>query len=113
LAPKVSGVSDDPEGAEVLLACRAAWESLPEPVRNRCHLVCLPMDDVDENAIIVNALQRHAAVVVQKSLFEGFGPTLTEAWWKSRPVLTIAVGGIRDQAGRARTRSGSSSVTDI
>jgi trehalose synthase len=97
VGPEVSGVSDDPEGAEVLLACRAAWESLREPVRNRCHLVCLPMDDVDENAIIVNALQRHAAVVVQKSLFEGFGLTVAEALWKSRPVLASAVGGIRDQ----------------
>lgn len=52
---------------------------------------------VDENAIIVNAVQRHAAVVVQKSLVEGFGLTVTEAMWKSRPVLASAVGGILDQ----------------
>ncbi len=97
VGPEVSGVSDDPEGAEVRLSCRAAWARLPEPVRNRCHLACLPMDDVDENAIMVNALQRHAAVVVQKSLFEGFGLTVAEALWKSRPVLASAVGGIRDQ----------------
>ena len=51
---------DDPEGAEVLSACRAAWAGLPDPVRKRCHLVSIPMDDIDENAIIVNALQRHA-----------------------------------------------------
>ena len=55
------------------------------------------MDDVDENAIIINALQRHAKVVVQKSLVEGFGLTVTEAMWKSRPVLASAVGGIQDQ----------------
>ena len=55
--PDVSGVSDDPEGAEVLAACRAAWAALPEPVRKRCHLACIPMDDADENAIIINALQ--------------------------------------------------------
>ena len=55
------------------------------------------MDDIDENAIIVNALQRHATVVVQKSLVEGFGLTVTEAMWKSRPVLASAVGGIQDQ----------------
>jgi trehalose synthase len=55
------------------------------------------MDDVDENATIVNAVQRHAAVVVQKSLVEGFGLTVTEAMWKSRPVLASAVGGIQDQ----------------
>lgn len=97
VGPEVSGVSDDPEGAQVLLDCRAAWARLPEPVRRRCHLACLPMDDVDENAIIVNAVQRHAAVVVQKSLFEGFGLTVAEALWKSRPVLASAVGGIQDQ----------------
>ena len=46
---------------------------------------------------MVNALQRHAAVVVQKSLREGFGLTVTEAMWKARPVIASAVGGIRDQ----------------
>jgi trehalose synthase len=95
--PDVSGVSDDPEGAEVLTACRAAWQRLPDGVRERCHLASIPMDDIDENAVIINALQRHAAVVVQKSLVEGFGLTVTEAMWKSRPVLASAVGGIQDQ----------------
>ncbi len=95
--PDVSGVSDDPEGAEVLAECRAAWSRLPEPTRDRCHLACIPMDDVDENAVIVNALQRHATVIVQKSLQEGFGLTVTEAMWKSRPVLASAVGGIQEQ----------------
>ena len=51
------------------------------------HLARLPMDDVDENAHLVNALQRHATVVVQKSLVEGFGLTVTEPMWKSRPVV--------------------------
>lgn len=97
VGPAVAGVSDDPEGAEVLIECREAWAGLPEPVRRQCYLACLPMDDVDENAIIVNAVQRHAAVVVQKSLFEGFGLTVAEALWKSRPVLASAVGGIQDQ----------------
>ena len=55
------------------------------------------MDDVDENAHLVNALQRHASVVVQKSLVEGFGLTVTEAMWKARPVVASAVGGIQDQ----------------
>ena len=55
------------------------------------------MDDVDENAIIVNALQRHAYMVVQKSLVEGFGLTVTEAMWKARPVIASRVGGIQDQ----------------
>lgn len=95
--PEVSGVADDPEGAEVLAECREEWNHLPEPVRGRVHLASIPMDDVDENAIIVNALQRHATVVVQKSLVEGFGLTVTEAMWKGRAVVASKVGGIQDQ----------------
>jgi trehalose synthase len=55
------------------------------------------MDDPAENAIIVNALQRHAAVVVQKSLAEGFGLTVGEAMWKARPVVASRIGGIQSQ----------------
>jgi trehalose synthase len=95
--PDVSGVTDDPEGTEVLRDCTEEWNHLPEAVRGRVHLASIPMDDVDENAIIVNALQRHAAVVVQKSLVEGFGLTVTEAMWKGRPVVASKVGGIQDQ----------------
>jgi trehalose synthase len=95
--PDVSGVADDPEGAEVLAECRVEWSHLPQPVRGRVHLASIPMDDVDENAIIVNALQRHATVVVQKSLVEGFGLTVTEAMWKGRAVVASKVGGIQDQ----------------
>jgi trehalose synthase len=97
VGPDVSGVSDDPEGAQVLAECTAVWQGLADAVRRRVHLACLPMDDSDENAILVNALQRHAAVVVQKSIVEGFGLTVTEAMWKARPVVASAVGGIRDQ----------------
>jgi trehalose synthase len=61
------------------------------------HLCTLPMDDIDENATLVNALQRYASVVVQKSLVEGFGLTVTEPMWKARPVLASRVGGIQDQ----------------
>jgi trehalose synthase len=95
--PEVSGVSDDPEGAEVLAECRGQWRRLPERVRRRVHLASIPMDDGDENAVIVNALQRHATVVVQKSLVEGFGLTVTEAMWKERPVVSSRLGGIQDQ----------------
>jgi len=95
--PEVSGVSDDPEGALELAACVAVWRGLPEETRRRVHLASLPMDDIDENAVMVNALQRHAYIVVQKSLFEGFGLTVTEAMWKGRPVVASAVGGIQDQ----------------
>jgi trehalose synthase len=46
---------------------------------------------------MVNAAQRHAGIVVQKSLQEGFGLTVSEAMWKSRPVVASAIGGINDQ----------------
>ena len=95
--PEVAGVSDDPEGAAVLAECRDGWQRLGPAERRRVHLVCLPMDDVDENAHLVNALQRRATIVVQKSLVEGFGLTVTEAMWKGRPVVASAVGGIADQ----------------
>ena len=97
VGPEVSGVSDDPEGAEVLDECIDVFDQSVPEAQARIHLTCLPMDDVDENAHLVNALQRHAAVVVQKSLVEGFGLTVTEPMWKGRPVLASKVGGIRDQ----------------
>jgi len=95
--PNVSAVSDDPEGAQVFDAVVEAWRALPHAVRNRIHLASLPTEDVHENGAIVNALQRHATLVVQKSLEEGFGLTVTEAMWKARPVVASAVGGIQDQ----------------
>lgn len=95
--PNTAGVGDDPEGAAVLSAVTAQWQRLPVGMRRRVHLASLPTFDVEENAAIVNALQRHATVIVQKSLHEGFGLTVTEAMWKSRPVVASAVGGIQDQ----------------
>jgi trehalose synthase len=95
--PVVTGVADDPEAAEVLDECTALWRQLPHAVRSRVHLACIPMADPDENAAIVNAIQRHASVVVQKSLAEGFGLTVSEALWKRKPVVASAVGGIVDQ----------------
>ena len=97
VGPDVSGVTDDPEGAEVFAECQSIWADQAAGARARMHLCSLPMDDVDENARMVNALQRHASVVVQKSLVEGFGLTVTEPMWKGRPVLASRVGGIQDQ----------------
>jgi trehalose synthase len=74
-----------------------AWAALPQTARRRVHIASLPMDDPEENAAIVNALQRRADVVVQKSIAEGFGLTVAEALWKGRPVVASAVGGIQDQ----------------
>jgi trehalose synthase len=95
--PSAGAVADDPEAAQVFADLEKAWRALPDAQQGRVHLAMLPMQDREENAAIVNALQRHAAVVVQKSLYEGFGLTVTEAMWKRRAVVASAVGGIQDQ----------------
>lgn len=95
--PAASAVSDDPEGLRVLNEAIALWERLPRESQRRIHLASLPMDDPAENACIVNALQRHATVIVQKSLAEGFGLTVAEAMWKGRPVVASRIGGIETQ----------------
>jgi trehalose synthase len=97
VGPSVAGVSDDPEGAQVLDEVRAQREQLPADKRMRVHLASLPMDDVEENAAMVNAIQRRSDVIVQKSLAEGFGLTVAEAMWKAKPVVASRVGGIQDQ----------------
>jgi trehalose synthase len=101
--PAVEAVADDPEGVEVLDEARALFESLDGEARERVHLACLPMDDLAENAAIVNALQRRADVVVQKSIAEGFGLTVAEGMWKARPVVASAIGGIQDQIAHGET----------
>jgi trehalose synthase len=95
--PSVGAIADDPEGAEVLGEVREQCGALELDVRERVHLAQLPMEDAEENAAIVNALQRRSDVVVQKSLAEGFGLTVAEAMWKARPVVASRVGGIQDQ----------------
>ncbi len=97
VGPAASGVADDPEAHQVFQDCSAAWRALPDDIRRRVHLVNVPMDDREENAAIINAIQSHASVIVQKSLAEGFGLTVTEAMWKGKPVVASAVGGIRQQ----------------
>ena len=95
--PSADSVADDPEGAQVLRQVHDTWQLLAPDARRRVHIASLPMADAEENAAIVNALQRHAEVVVQKSLAEGFGLTVAEAMWKQRPVVASATGGIQDQ----------------
>jgi trehalose synthase len=95
--PSVTAVADDPEGGQVLQDCWTQWRQLPHALRHRVQLTCIPMHDIDENAVIVNALQRHATVLVQKSFAEGFGLTVAEGMLKSRPVVASAVGGLVDQ----------------
>lgn len=76
--------TDDPEGPKV-------YESLLDHQEER--IIILSRQD----SALVNALQRRAAVVLQKSLREGFGLTVTEAMWKGTPVIGGNVGGIRYQ----------------
>ena len=97
VGPDVAAVTDDPEGKQVLDECTAIWEQQPAATRATASLVSLPMADLEQNAAIVNALQRHARVVAQKSLREGFGLTVSEAMWKGTPVVGSGVGGIQDQ----------------
>jgi len=75
--------ADDPEGPEIFREVQAQAKALPD-----VHLVT----DTDE--LLVNALQRSAAVVLQLSLREGFGLTVSEALWKGTPVVATEVGGI-------------------
>jgi trehalose synthase len=80
--------TDDPEGAEVLNEVREAAKNDPD-----IHILLLPpFSDLD-----INALVRGSTVILQKSVREGFGLTVTEALWKRKPVIGGAVGGIRTQ----------------
>jgi trehalose synthase len=95
--------ADDPEGARVQREVREAWAALPPEQRARVDVAVLPTADLDENALIVNALQSRADVVVKKSLQEGFGLGVTEALWKARPVVATRVGGQQEQIEHGRT----------
>jgi len=97
VGPQVMSVDDDPEQPRVLADVQAARETIDPKIRDRIVVGEIPMRDLEENALIVNALQRRAGVVVQKSIAEGFGLTVAEAMWKSRPVVASRVGGIEDQ----------------
>jgi len=76
--------TDDPEGQEV-------FESLCKCREDRVRILSA------QDSVLVNALQRRAAVVLQKSIREGFGLTVAEAMWKGTPVIGGNVGGIRHQ----------------
>jgi trehalose synthase len=82
------GAVDDPEGGVVLEEVRAAAGGDPD-----IHILDLP----PWSAMEINALQRASTIIVQKSLREGFGLTVTEGLWKKKPVVASAVGGIPAQ----------------
>jgi trehalose synthase len=82
------GATDDPEGAQVLAEVREAAGTDPD-----VHILELPpYSDLE-----INALVRGSTIVMQKSIKEGFGLTVSEALWKRKPVIGGAVGGIRLQ----------------
>jgi len=76
---------DDPEGAQVLAEARAAAKNNSDII-----VLCLPPTCNVE----INAIQRASAIILQKSLKEGFGLTVSEALWKGKPVIAGATGGI-------------------
>ncbi len=80
--------SDDPEGEEVLAEVKTAAKGDPD-----IHILLLPPDAHRT----INALQRISDIVLQKSIKEGFGLTVTEAMWKGKPVIGGNAGGIRIQ----------------
>lgn len=82
------GADDDPEGAQVLREVHDEADNHPDIT-----ILNIPPDSDRE----INALQRAATVIVQKSTKEGFGLTVTEGLWKGRPVIGGAVGGIKVQ----------------
>lgn len=82
------GATDDPEGAYVLEEVRQATQG-----DSHIHVLLLPPDAHRT----INALQRASSLIIQKSLQEGFGLTVTEAMWKGKPVIGGNVGGIRLQ----------------
>jgi trehalose synthase len=82
------GAPDDPEGDVVLQEVREAAGQDPD-----IHVLLLPPDSNLE----INALQRAATIVIQKSLREGFGLTVAEAMWKGKPVVGGFAGGITVQ----------------
>ncbi len=79
------GATDDPEGAEVLREVRERSDNDPD-----VHVLDLP----PTSNIEINAIQRASTVIIQKSLKEGFGLTVSEALWKGKPVIAGAAGGI-------------------
>ncbi len=95
--PEPAAVADDPEALSVLGELVDAYRDLPHWIQDDVALVSLPMGSREENALMVNALQHCASVVVQNSLQEGFGLTVTEAMWKQRGVLGSQACGIRQQ----------------
>ena len=96
VGPDPSSVSDDPEGQETLAEIETAWQALDDYLKEDVAVVVMPPDQY-ESALVINALQRAATIVVQNSLQEGFGLTVTEAMWKRAVMVGSDTGGISAQ----------------
>jgi len=95
--PDSSKIADDPEGLEVFMSLVDQISKYPLEVQKSIAMLSLPLDSRWQNALIVNALQRVASVVIQNSIREGFGLTLLEAMWKQRPCIASDACGLRQQ----------------
>jgi trehalose synthase len=95
--PDPAAVADDPEATDVLRDLTRLYQGLPHWLQEDVVLLSLPMGSREQNALMVNALQRCSSVVVQNSVQEGFGLTVTEAMWKQCGVLGSRACGIRQQ----------------
>jgi len=95
--PDPNAIQDDPEGLEVFNELCDIWHALSPTIQADVAFLVLPMGSRRINALMVNALQRCSSIVVQNSIREGFGLTVTEAMWKRAPVMGTPAVGIRSQ----------------
>ncbi|MEJ2109201.1 MAG: glycosyltransferase [Acidobacteriota bacterium] len=97
VGPDPDSIQDDPEGCEVLSDLCDRYIHLEPEIQKDVVLLALPMHNRDRNALMVNAIQTASSIVVQNSIREGFGLTLTEAMWKGTPVVGSSACGLRQQ----------------
>lgn len=100
------GAADDPEGEAFIAQVREQASFDPQ-----IHILP-PQGQTQLTDVEINALQRGADIIIQKSLREGFALTVTEALWKKKPVVATAVGGIPRQVIDGKTGFLSDSITD-
>jgi len=97
VGPDPASIQDDPEGCEVLNDLCTTYAGLDPVIQKDVVLLTLPMGSRENNALMVNAIQTASSIVVQNSIREGFGLTLTEAMWKGTPVVGSSACGLRQQ----------------
>ncbi|HUP64182.1 MAG TPA: glycosyltransferase [Thermoanaerobaculia bacterium] len=95
--PDPASVADDPEGKDLLEELTRRWLDLDPRLQRDIAILTLPMASREENALMVNAIQRCSTIVVQNSIEEGFGLTVSEAMWKRLTVIGSSAAGIRQQ----------------